>query len=268
MLFAQITDPHVRQPGKPLSGRVETAGFLERMVKRLNALRPRPDCVLITGDLVDHGSEAEYRLLRGILEGLESPSYLSLGNHDGREAFRACFADLDYWDPGEAFVQYAVALGGMRLLVLDTHDAGKPSGALCQGRLDWLSARLAEDRITPTVVAMHHPPVTVGMPRMDPSRLLAGAERFKELILGAPNVERILAGHLHRAVTVRFAGTVLDVMPGAAHQIDLDLAGEAPLSFVFEPPMLQLHTVVPGAGLVSHKVYADPSDGPYPFRSA
>ncbi|MEQ8395623.1 phosphodiesterase [Thalassobaculum sp.] len=266
MLLAQITDLHVREPGNPLAGRVDTASFLDRMVARLNALLPRPGAVLITGDLIDNGSEAEYRLLRQRLAGLDMPAYLALGNHDGREAFRACFTDLDYRDAGTAFVQYAVDLDGIRLLVLDTHEPGKPSGALCLERLNWLSERLGEDRTTPTVVAMHHPPVPVGMPRMDPSRLLAGAERFKELIACAPNVERILAGHLHRPVTVRFAGTVLDVMPGAAHQIHLDLLGEGPLSFAFEPPMLQLHAMVPGAGLVSHKVYAEPSDGPYPFR--
>src|SRR3546814_1292043 len=126
------------------------------------------------------------------------PVFLALGNHDGREAFRATFADLDYWDPAEPFLQYVVKGRGLRLLVLDTHVPGKPSGALCPQRLGWLADRLAEDRETPTVVAMHHPPIAVGMPLMDPSRVLDGAERFRELIAGAPTVARILPGHLTR----------------------------------------------------------------------
>ena len=265
MLIAQITDPHVRLPGDRLAGRVDTAEFLDRAVARLNALRPRPDLLLVTGDLVDGGSPDEYALLAERLAPLAMPSFLALGNHDGREAFRQSFPDLGYWDAGQPFVQYALELGECRVLVLDTLDQGKPSGALCRTRLDWLSAELAKDRRTPTVVAMHHPPVPVGLARMDPFRLIDGAERFKELILGAPNVERVLAGHLHRPVTVRFAGTVLDVMAGAAHQIHLDLPGEQPLSFVFEPPAIQLHTLVAGAGLVSHRIVVDPCDGPYPF---
>lgn len=265
MLFAQITDLHVGLPGSLLAGRSDTAAFLARAVARLNAIAPRPDFVLVTGDLVDGGSEPEYRHLQSLLAALDMPVYLALGNHDGREAFRAAYPGLGYWSPASPFLQYAVELGALRLLVLDTHVPGRPSGALCGQRLDWLSERLAEDRETPTVVAMHHPPVAVGMPLMDPSRVLDGAERFRELIAGAPNVERILAGHLHRAVTVRYAGTVLDVMPGVAHQVSYDPEGGAPLCLVFEPRMLQLHRLIPGAGLVSHKLYVDAFDGPYPF---
>lgn len=265
MLFAQITDLHVGLPGTLLAGRSDTAEFLNRAVARLNGLRPRPQFVLVTGDLVEGGSEAEYRHLRERLAPLQMPAFLALGNHDGREAFRATFADLEYWDPGQPFVQYAVNRGGLRLLVLDTHVPGRPSGALCADRLGWLAERLAEDRETPTVVAMHHPPIAVGMPLMDPSCLLDGAGRFRELIAGAPNVERILAGHLHRPVIARYAGTVLDVMPGVAHQVSYDPEGGAPLCLVFEPRMLQLHRLIPGAGLVSHKLYVDAFDGPYPF---
>jgi 3',5'-cyclic AMP phosphodiesterase CpdA len=266
MLFAQITDLHIREPGTALSGRVDTAGFLERAVVRVNALSPRPDFLLITGDLIDGGSEAEYRHLQRLLEPLAVPAYLVLGNHDGREAFRACFPDLGYWRPDQKFVQYALDLGALRLLVLDTHDPGKSSGALCADRLDWLAVRLAEDRDTPTVVVMHHPPVAVGLPGMDRLRLLEGAERFAEVVRVAPNVERILAGHLHRGVTVRFAGTVLDVMPGAAHQVHYDSEGATPLALVMEPPMLQLHRLVAGTGLVSHKLYVDSYGGPQSFR--
>lgn len=266
MLFAQITDLHVGLPGALLAGRSDTAGFLDRAVARLNGLRPRPDFVLVTGDLIEGGSEAEYRHLRERLAPLAMPAYLALGNHDGREAFRAVFPDLGYWDAARPFVQYAVAAEGLRLLVLDTHVPGKPSGALCAERLGWLAERLAEDRTTPTVVAMHHPPIAVGMPLMDPSRVLDGADRFRELVAGAPNVERILAGHLHRPVVARYAGTVLDVMPGVAHQVSYDPEGTPPLCLVFEPPMLQLHRLIPGSGLVSHKLYVDGFDGPYPFR--
>lgn len=266
MLFAQITDLHVRVPGDRLAGRVDTGAFLERAVARLNAIRPRPGFLLITGDLVDSGSADEYRHFRKMLEPLAMPVRLALGNHDGREAFRAGFADLDYWDAAEPFVQYALDLDGCRVLVLDTLDQGKPSGALCTTRLDWLAARLAEDRTTPTVVAMHHPPVPVGHPGMDRLRLLEGNDRFEALIAAAPNVERVLAGHLHRPVVARFAGTVLDVMPGAAHQMRLDLEGAAPLSLTLEPAMLQLHCMVAGAGLVSHKVYVDDFGGPSAFR--
>lgn len=267
MLFAQITDLHIRSPGLTVAGRVQTADFLARAVAKLNRLDPQPDFLLITGDLVDRGTADEYAYLAECLTPLAMPVRLAVGNHDGRDGFRATFGVNDYWDPAEPFVQYALDAGPVRLLVLDTLDMGKPSGALCDQRLDWLAARLAEDRKVPTVIALHHPPVSVGMNMMDSIGLLHGAARLHGLIAAAPNVERLLAGHLHRSVTVRFAGTVLDVMPGVAHQCHLDLAEGVPQQLILEPPMIQLHLWVEGTGVVSHKVLVDDFEGPYPFES-
>ena len=55
MLIAQITDLHVRPRGRAANRVAETNMMTERAVDVLNALRPRPDVVLITGDLVDCG---------------------------------------------------------------------------------------------------------------------------------------------------------------------------------------------------------------------
>ena len=54
MLLAQISDLHVVASGTLLFDRIDTPGFLRRAVVHLNALDPRPDFVLITGDLFDH----------------------------------------------------------------------------------------------------------------------------------------------------------------------------------------------------------------------
>ena len=55
MLIAQITDLHMRTPGDKAYGIIDPAAFLGPAVRALNALTPRPDCVLITGDLTDLG---------------------------------------------------------------------------------------------------------------------------------------------------------------------------------------------------------------------
>ena len=49
MLIAQISDLHFLPKGVLAFGRVDVAGCLERAIDHLNALRPRPDVVLITG---------------------------------------------------------------------------------------------------------------------------------------------------------------------------------------------------------------------------
>src|SRR3546814_20268261 len=99
MLFAQITDLHVSLPGALLAGRSDTAGFLDRAVARLNGLDPRPDFVLVTGDLVEGGREPEYRHLRARLDPRAMPVFRALGHRDGREALRETSAARGYWAP-------------------------------------------------------------------------------------------------------------------------------------------------------------------------
>ena len=134
----------------------------------VNALDPRPDVVLATGDLVEGGKPEEYARLKRLLAPLAMPVYLIPGNHDAREALRAAFADHAYL-PASGFLQYASRTQPVRLIALDTLVPGKPHGALCAERLDWLEARLGEsDR--PTILFMHHPPFDCGIDAFDSMR--------------------------------------------------------------------------------------------------
>jgi 3',5'-cyclic AMP phosphodiesterase CpdA len=263
MLIAQITDTHIRPKGVLAMGRVDTAGYLARAVAHIVALRPAPDVVLVTGDLVDAGMAEEYAHLKEILAALVMPVYLIPGNHDLRDPLRAVFADHRYLPPG-GFLQYAVDDGPVRLIALDTLTPGAPHGELCDRRLDWLAARLAEsDR--PTILFMHHPPFECGLKEFDEARLTVGAERLAAIVQRHPNVERILCGHVHRPIQMRWAGTIASVAPSTAHQATLDLAPDAPLMYSMEPPAVTLHQWRPGAGLVTHLSYIGEYDGPYPF---
>ncbi len=264
MLLAQISDMHVKAPGDPLYGRIDTPAFLDRAVAHLLALDPRPDLVIATGDLVDKGSIEEYRALRDLLAPLPMPVYLVPGNHDRRDGLRAVFGDRD-WLPASGFVQYAVEAGPVRLLGLDTLVEGKGHGALCGERLDWLEARLGEsDR--PTIVFMHHPPFDCGIAVMDADRLTEGADRLAEIVGRHGHVERVLCGHVHRPIQVRWAGTLASVAPSTAHQLTLDLRSDARLSLTMEPPGVALHLWRPGIGLVSHTSPVGTWRGPEPLR--
>ncbi|KVU73431.1 phosphodiesterase [Burkholderia ubonensis] len=265
MLLAQISDLHIKRPGQLAYQRVDTAAALARCIARLNALEPRPDAVLVTGDLVDFGRDDEYRHLRDLLAPLEIPYYLMVGNHDDRAALRRAFADRPEWQDGE-FVQYALDVGAVRVLALDSQVPGASAGDLCDARLAWLAAQLDAARDRPVIVALHHPPFASGIGHMDALRLApAAAAKLDALLRGYPNVERVLCGHVHRTMFARFGGTIASAVPAPAHQVAFDLRDHAPSAFRLEPPAFAVHRHTPDAGVITHHVYVDEGDGPYPF---
>ncbi|AIO40494.1 calcineurin-like phosphoesterase family protein [Burkholderia cenocepacia] len=265
MLLAQISDLHIKRPGQLAYRRVDTAAALARCISKLNALVPRPDAVLITGDLTDFGHDDEYRHLRELLAPLEIPYYLMVGNHDDRAGLRRAFADRPELHGGE-FVQYALDVRAVRVLALDSQVPGTSHGDLCDARLAWLAAQLDAARDRPVIVALHHPPFVSGIGHMDALRLTpAAAAKLDALLRGYPNVERVLCGHVHRTMFTRFGGTLASAVPAPAHQVAFDVRADAPSAFRLEPPAFAVHLHTPDAGMTSHHVYVDEGDGPYPF---
>ena len=264
MLIVQISDPHLKAEGELLYGRIDTQGFLERAVAYVNGLDPRPDIALVTGDLVDKGAPAEYANLKRLLSRLQIPFHLIPGNHDARDALREAFPEHNYL-PQTGFLQYVLDDQPLRLIALDTLVEGKGHGALCGERLDWLEARLGESDRT-TLLFMHHPPFEVGIEALDAARLLDGGDRLEALVRAHGNIERVLCGHVHRPIQVRWAGTMASIAPSTAHQATLDLRDGASLSMTMDPPGVALHLWRPGTGVVTHLSYVGSYEGPRPFR--
>jgi 3',5'-cyclic AMP phosphodiesterase CpdA len=268
MLLAQISDLHIKRPGALAYRRVDTAAALERCVARLDALDPKPDAVVVTGDLVDLGSLVEYELLKKLLAPLmsEMPVFLLIGNHDDRAALREVFDDHEYLRAGGEFVHYAVDVGPLRLVALDSQMPQQSGGQLCEARLAWVETQLAQARGKPIVLALHHPPFVSGIGHMDRQRLdPQSAQRLAAIVRRYPNVERVICGHVHRPIFTRFGGTIASAVPAPAHQVALDLRENGPSAFRLEPPAFALHQYTPETGIVTHHAYVDEGEGPFPF---
>jgi 3',5'-cyclic AMP phosphodiesterase CpdA len=249
MLLAQISDLHFLPQGTLAFGRVDVAGSLERAIDHLAALQPRPDAVLITGDLTNDGDAGVWAALTKALALLDAPVYPLPGNHDDRELMRRAFAPLGLF-PARGPLCFAVELGPLRLIGLDSLLPGEPAGELGAEQLAWLDARLREAPQTPALVALHHPPFATGIDHMD-AMMLADAAALTAVIGRHPQVERVLCGHVHRSVQCRFAGTIAQIAPGVAHAVQLALSGE-PARWIMEPPGILLHEWRDGRGLVTH----------------
>jgi len=253
MLIAQISDPHISRPEGQIERYFHTSDHLARAVAHLIALDPRPDVVLLTGDIADHGALEEYERARELLTPLTMPVYVIPGNHDDRDALRRAFADHGYLPRDGEFIQYTIDHWPIRLVALDTLVPKADIGRLCGERLAWLERQLAAAPSAPTVILMHHPPFASGLHVMDATMGLEGVDELAAIVRRHPQVERVLCGHLHRPIVRRFAGTVASTCPSTAHQLGIDLPPQTRLRVALEPPACMLHCWLPdGGGLVSH----------------
>ncbi len=271
LLIAQISDLHIKPPGELAYQRVDTAAALTRCIAALNRFAPRPDLVVISGDLVDRPLPEAYDHLSRLLAPLDIALTAIPGNHNDRVLMRAALPSLGYAQPIGA-LNSMCSVGGLDILLIDSVVPGAPYGELDSETLAWLDATLGASAIRPALLFLHHPPFATGIGHMDVQRLRNADDLA--LILGRHRRARLVAaGHVHRATLAAFAGVAATICPAPNHAVALDLGGQLPPSFKLEPPGLHLHAWFPGQTLrdqafghiVTHYVAIGDFDGPYPF---
>jgi 3',5'-cyclic AMP phosphodiesterase CpdA len=266
MIIAHLTDLHVRPRGLAAMRVCETNMLTERALGAVRRLLPRPDALVISGDLTANGLAAEYENLADMLARLiDIPVYVIPGNHDDRAMLKRHLAHLPHIAGLDDFVQYAVDDLPVRLVLLDTLVPGSAAGALCADRLAWLDTTLAAEPHKPTIVVMHHPSFPCGLTHMD-AIILAEPERFTAVIARHSQVRLVLSGHHHRQITSHVAHAIGIVGPGVAHIVELDLFSDAEPAWNLEPAAFLLHAWVEGAGIVTHTAQVERAPGPFPFR--
>ncbi len=265
MNLLHLSDLHVRPPGLPANRVVEASHLAERALRAVRAAAPRPDAVVISGDLTDCGLAAEYAELRRMLQrhlaGLRV--YVIPGNHDRRDNFRAGLAGMPGIAEHPDFVQYVIDDLPVRLVMLDSVVPGAGHGLLCPDRLAWLDARLTEAPGRQTFLVLHHPPMLCGLPVYDAINLRNAAD-LGALLARHKQVERILCGHHHRSMTGQLGRAIVSVAPAAVHQGAFEPDDDRG-RFVLEPPGYHVHLRLPDGSVVSHLVYVESFPGPFPY---
>jgi len=262
MLIAQLSDLHVRPRGVLYQGVVDSNRMLSEAISHVHSLDRRPDLVLVTGDVVDHGRVEEYSMARELLAELSIPYLVIPGNHDHRENFRAAFADHAYL-PKQGSIHYVVDDYPVRIVALDVCVPSEHHGAVPLLALEWLRSVLASERHKPTLLVMHHPPFVSGIPYLDEYRCRE-PEALASLLSEFDNIEGVLCGHVHRSMSRRWARTVVHSCPSTTTEIALQLHPQAePRSFA-GPRGYLLH-LWNGEGLVTHTIHLGEFAGPYPF---
>jgi len=211
--FAILTDVHIGSAGRD--------DLLRIAVKEINEIEP--EFVIMPGDITEDGEPEQFRLVKSIVDGLNCPCYVVLGNHDvvqrsTREGTAGRFFEEAFGVPA---TDHVIECGDLQVALVDSTDptpspfpdwdvskgsvggeaAGTDSGALRPGQAEALAARLDPKRRT--LVVQHHelhpfpgfPPVKFALREED-----AAAELDA---LSGHNLIGVVAGHTHRSAVLK-----------------------------------------------------------------
>ena len=163
LLIAQISDLHIKRPGALAYGQVDTAAALTRCVAALNRFRPRPELVVISGDLADTPEAEEYEHLKRLLAPLEIDFVAVPGNHDSRELMRAALPEGGYAQPSGA-LNSLHAVGPLDLVLLDfertrqaTRRTRRPNARLARCDARSIVNAAGTDLSAPPTLRHRHP---------------------------------------------------------------------------------------------------------------
>ena len=217
--FLHVSDLHLTAPEADDPHQyADTATVLERMIDMANAIQPRPDFVVASGDLTNIGDPASYRMLADRMARLELPVLYALGNHDSRDGFFATFPDHPAGPEGT--LDHDAVIGGLHVVVLDSLTSGQVSGSLSPAQLDHAATMLARHPDLPKLVVIHHPP------RLDPEAPYVwesldadSTARLGDLLAGH-DVRAVLSGHIHTNRVVLWNGIPVVTVIGQQSGVD------------------------------------------------
>lgn len=248
--FVQITDHHLAA-GDLLWG-YSTGHALRTVLRHIAANAGPLDFLVSTGDLVEHGTEQEYRAfleligaapggiypgpLRAHGQGLGGlPFYAIPGNHDVRPALASA---LFPQSPPAERLQGWFERGGVRFVCVDWGGENKATPA--PGLAGYLDQALDG---TPAVLLMHHHVATMGHPRLD--TLIADEVGDFAAQIAGRGVLAILSGHTHATFERSLAGVPVFGLRSTCFQF---APGENnSLLRCLQPPHYRIVTIADGA---------------------
>lgn len=217
-VIAHVSDTHLGLGRARVYGGTDPAAYLEGVMQRLAVVRP--DAIVFTGDIADHGEPEAYDTVSSIVvdaaAAMGSELIWVMGNHDAREPFARRLLGRQA-DPAVPLDQ-VIDLDGLRVIALDTTIPGYHDGELTSAQLEWLRAELETPAPHGTVLAMHHPPIATHLQLMTIIEL-ADQHLLAEAIDGT-DVRTILAGHYHYSAHSTLGCVPVSVASSSCYIID------------------------------------------------
>lgn len=245
--FVVLSDLHLGPPGIPVNG-LDTGARLGEAIKVIARDHADSAFVMLAGDLADRGEVAAYHHLQDRIAALPMPVHITLGNHDDRAAFLSVFGP-DRDDP-LGRVSTVVDLANHRIILFDTTEPGLVGGRLCQGRLDWLAARLEETQDRPVIVVQHHHANPLSLPVDE--IILENAEDYLAVLRQHPDFRQVIAGHVHLPTAAVWRGIPMTTLAGSHYSVSPHVPGVPGQQRQFEGPAQMAVVLASADGVTVH----------------
>ncbi len=213
--IVQLTDPHLLPHVDDRLRGVPTVRVVSDVIEHLQQEVPDADWLVISGDLAQDESRTTYRRLSEMLGDWTSRVRLIPGNHDDREKLQSVFGPIITMQRER--VVFSEQVDAWRLIGLDSQEPGQVAGRVGSEQLEWLDGELREHAALPTIVFVHHPPVSVETSWFDTIGLL-DAEDVRNVIARHAQVKLVCCGHVHFEFEARIGTTQVVTTPAASFQ--------------------------------------------------
>jgi len=191
-----ISDTHISKFGHFM----ET--LLDKTIKEINMLDPKPDVIVHSGDLTDNGVLPDYEFALEKIKLFDSKIVIAPGNHDERNYGQSLFKEII------GPMDYEVYVGKAAIFVMNSPEPDRDDGRLGRRRQDLLDKKLKSlpnDAIK--IVVFHHHLIPVPHSGRE-TNVLEDAGDVLEMIL-TRKVNFVLMGHRHVARALKIYNTVL-----------------------------------------------------------
>ncbi len=208
----QVTDPHLfGDESQTIYGVTTAVSFRKVLAEAFAPGTPRPDAILVTGDIADDHTAAAYANFRRALQPYGLPVYCLPGNHDEPGLMTGLVNSDGFQYGGTA------EFGAWSAVFIDTHVHGRPEGRVIPAELARLEAALTSFGERPVLVCLHHPPLPVGSAWLDGVGL-RNASEFLAVIERHPAVRVVLGGHVHQSFEQVQRGVLMLATPSTCAQ--------------------------------------------------
>ncbi len=191
LYIAQITDIYLFAAENHQMLGITTTESFQVVIKQLKELQSELDLLILTGNLSGDGKSESYENLQYLLKPLQISTYWLPGSYDCAIAMDEML-NLGMFSRRKSFQR-----GNWNFILLNSTISGSREGYLSSATLDWLDSELKLLGNNPTLLSLHHSPLSLNSQWLD-LNILQNSQEFFGVLDRHPQVKIVIFGNIHQ----------------------------------------------------------------------